>query len=142
MCDLRFQFPPYQLVAPVFFFKTASRCNSASASASVKTAGFPDAIALTAGKIEAKVTGTIDNSTVTPLAPTKAFYAKSVQQSRGPVTPPQAPSTPAESPAKFTKTPSGNFVVLGRPFPSHKKISGMFALPNVVEFLKKTNPIL
>jgi hypothetical protein len=102
----------------------------------------PDAIALTAGKIEAKVTGTIDNSTVTPLAPTKAFYAKSVQQSRGPVTPPQAPSTPAESPAKFTKTPSGNFVVLGRPFPSHKKISGMFALPNVVEFLKKTNPIL
>lgn len=102
----------------------------------------PYAMALTAGKIEAKVTGTIDNSTVTPAQPTKAFYAQNVEQSRGPVTPPAAPSIPADSPAKFTKNPSGNYVVLGRPFPSNKKISSKFALPNVTEFLRRTNPIL
>lgn len=102
----------------------------------------PYAMALTAGKIQAKVTGTIDNSTITPDQPNKAFYAQNVEQSRGPVTPPAAPSTPADSPAKFTKTPSGNFVVLGRPFPSNKKIPAKFALPNVTRFLKATNPIL
>lgn len=100
------------------------------------------ALPLTAGKIQAKVTGTIDNSGVTPFQPTKAFYAQNVEQSRGPVTPPAAPSSPAESPAKFTKTPSGNFVVLGRPFPSNKKIPAKFALPNVTRFLRETNPIL
>ena len=31
----------------IYFLRTVSRCNSASASASVKTAGLPEAIALT-----------------------------------------------------------------------------------------------
>lgn len=102
----------------------------------------PDAIALGGGKIQAKVEGSIDNSGVTPLTPNVAFYAFKTDVTNGPVTPPAAPSTPAETPAKFTRIPSGNFVVMGRPFPSNKKIDSTFALWNVTGYLRKTNPRL
>ncbi|MFM1802306.1 MAG: hypothetical protein RJA81_1658, partial [Planctomycetota bacterium] len=102
----------------------------------------PDSIALGGGKIQAKVEGAIDNSGITPFTPNVAFYAFNTDVSYGPVTPPAAPSTPAETPAKFTRIPSGNFVVMGRPFPSNKKIDSTFALWNVTGYLRKTNPKL
>jgi hypothetical protein len=100
----------------------------------------PNAMALGGGKIDAKIEGTIDNSGVTPDAPNVAFYAFKTNVNRGPVAPPYVPSTPAETPAKFTRIPTGNFNSLGRPFPSNKKMNSTFALWNVTSYLRKTNP--
>ncbi len=102
----------------------------------------PDAIKLGGGRIQAKVEGTVDNSLVSPASPTQAFYAFKTEVTKGVVTPPNAPSTPVPSPAKFTHTPSGNLVVMGRQFPSNKKINSTFGIWNVAAYLKKTNPKL
>ena len=102
----------------------------------------PNALPLSGGRIQAKVEGTVDNSTVTPASPTQAFYASRKELTSGPVTPPDAPSTPAPSPAKFTRIPTGNLVIMGRPFPSNKKIPSTFGIWDVTRLLRKTNPKL
>lgn len=102
----------------------------------------PDAIKLGGGRIQAKVEGTINNSTATPADPGKAFYAFKTEVTHGPITPPNAPSTPADSPAKFTRIPSGNLTIMGRPFPSNKKLSSTFGIWNVTKYLRNTNPKL
>lgn len=102
----------------------------------------PNAIKLTGGRIQAKVEGIIDNSAVTPASPDQAFYASRTEVTNGPVTPPDAPSTPAPSPAKFTRIPTGNLVIMGRPFPSNKKIPNTFGIWDVTRLLRKTNPKL
>lgn len=99
-----------------------------------------NAMALGGGKIDAKIEGSIDNSGVSPDAPNVAFYAFKTNVNRGPVAPPYVPSTPAESPAKFTRIPTGNFNALGRPFPTNKKMNSTFALWNVTNYLRRTNP--
>lgn len=59
-----------------------------------QTFGNPNELLLTAGHINAKVEGKIDNSIETPDSPTQAFYAKNVQLSSGPVVPPNVPQGP------------------------------------------------
>lgn len=101
-----------------------------------------NAMALGGGRIEAKIQGAIDNSSVSPETPNVAFYAFNTNVNRGPVAPPYVPSTPAETPAKFTRIPTGNYNSMGRPFPSNKKMDSTFALWNVTAYLRKTNPKL
>lgn len=50
------------------------------------------------GQINARVEGVIDNAVATPDQPTKAFYAKSVKLTRGPVVPPNVVEQPAPAP--------------------------------------------
>jgi hypothetical protein len=102
----------------------------------------PDAIKLGGGRVQAKVEGIVDNSTVTPDNPNDAFYAFSKDVTRGVVTPPNAPSTPVPSPAKSTRIPTGNLIVMGRQFPSNKKINSTFGIWDVTSYLRKTNPKL
>ena len=102
----------------------------------------PNAIKLGGGRIQAKVEGTVDNSTVTPDNPNDAFYAFKKDVTRGVVTPPNAPSTPVPSPAKSTRIPTGNLIVMGRQFPSNKKINSTFGIWDVTSYLRKTNPKL
>jgi hypothetical protein len=58
------------------------------------TFGDPTQVVLPTGTINARVEGTIDNSTATPSTPTTAFFAQSVHLSRGPATPPNVPEEP------------------------------------------------
>lgn len=60
--------------------------------------GSADSLQLPHGRISAKIEGTIDNSSATPDAPQRAFYAKNVALARGPVTPPQVPGAPFPHP--------------------------------------------
>ena len=62
------------------------------------------------GHIEAKVGGTIDNSTATPDSPDTAFFAKSVTLDRGPVIPPVVPELPFGNQGA---PPSGKRIVPG-----------------------------
>jgi hypothetical protein len=101
-----------------------------------------NAIKLGGGRIQAKVEGTVDNSKVTPDNPNDAFYAFKKDVTRGVVTPPNAPSTPVPSPAKSTRIPTGNLIVMGRQFPSNKKINSTFGIWDVTSYLRKTNPKL
>ena len=64
----------------------------------------PNVLNLTGGRINGKVEGTINNSTITPTTPNQAFFAQTVNSLSGPVVPPsvpQAPYTGAQSPAHF-----------------------------------------
>ncbi|WP_435010511.1 hypothetical protein P12x_001781 [Tundrisphaera lichenicola] len=63
-----------------------------------QTFGNPQDALLPLGKIEARVQGSIDNSTATPDSPTTAFYAKSVKLTRGPVSPPRVVEPPLAPP--------------------------------------------
>jgi hypothetical protein len=56
--------------------------------------GSTSDLILPTGHITAKVEGTINNTTITPDSPTKAFYAKSVKQTQGPIIPPIVPESP------------------------------------------------
>jgi hypothetical protein len=56
--------------------------------------GDPHDIVLPTGRIAAKVTGTISNSTATPSKPDTAFYANQVHLNHGPVIPPNVPQPP------------------------------------------------
>ena len=56
--------------------------------------GDPNQLLLTAGHINAKVEGKINNSKATPDAPIQAFYAKNLKIYSGPVAPPGVPEAP------------------------------------------------
>jgi hypothetical protein len=62
------------------------------------------------GHIEAKVGGTIDNSTATPDSPNTAFFSKYVKLDQGPVIPPSVPELPFGNQGA---PPSGNRIVPG-----------------------------
>lgn len=62
------------------------------------------------GHIEAKVGGTIDNSTATPDSPNTAFFSKYVKLDRGPVIPPSVPELPFGNQGE---PPSGKRIVPG-----------------------------
>ena len=69
--------------------------------------GAPNNIVLPRGLINAKVEGTVDNSTnplVSTTAPIDAaFFAKSVQLKKGPIVPPQVPYEPYVAPTVYHK---------------------------------------
>ena len=65
----------------------------------VQNFGNPQDAFLPIGRILARVEGSIDNSTVTPLMPSTAFYAKSVKLTRGAVAPPNVTEPPLPKPA-------------------------------------------
>ncbi len=81
------------------------------------TFGAADGLFLPHGVINAKVQGTVDNSTITPDQPTQAFYAENVKVAHGPVIPPHVPEAPFPG---FGAPPSGSRVVSGlqRTFPT------------------------
>lgn len=56
--------------------------------------GDPNELLLTAGRIRGKIEGKIDNSKLTPMSPTQAFYAQNVELFNGPVVPPNVPEAP------------------------------------------------
>ncbi len=60
--------------------------------------GSADDLRLQPGTINARIQGTIDNSTATPEAPNSAFYANSVKLVKGPVVPPTVPEAPYAGP--------------------------------------------
>lgn len=60
--------------------------------------GSADDLRLQPGTINARIQGTIDNSTVTPHSPTAAFYAQAVKLTKGPVAPPTVPEAPFSGP--------------------------------------------
>jgi hypothetical protein len=65
--------------------------------------GNPAQLLLTAGHINAKVEGSINNANATPKSPNQAFYAQHVQLFTGPVVPPTVPEAPFTSnPGPYT----------------------------------------
>ncbi len=68
-------------------------------SPTTQTFGNPQDAFLPIGRILARVEGSIDNSTVTPMMPSTAFYAKNVNLTRGPVAPPNVTEPPLPRPA-------------------------------------------
>jgi hypothetical protein len=79
--------------------------------------GTSNNLVLPHGIIQAKVQGTVNNSIITPVQPTQAFYAKLVKFSKGPVVPPRVPVPPFPD---FGAPPTGFHVVhhLQRSFPT------------------------
>ncbi len=71
--------------------------------------GTPDDLLLPQGQITAKVEGTIDNAEATPQSPDTAFFARSVDLAKGPVTPPDVPELPFPGPKRPVHFP-GNRV--------------------------------
>lgn len=67
-----------------------------------QTFGSPQDAFLKGGTISARVEGTVDNSTATPDAPTKAFYAKTVKLKGAPVSPPDVTEQPFNVPTPTT----------------------------------------
>lgn len=65
----------------------------------VQTFGNVQDAFLPLGRIRARVEGSIDNSTVTPDMPTRAFYGKNVILTRGAVAPPNVTEPPLPKPA-------------------------------------------
>jgi hypothetical protein len=76
-----------------------------SSGVTVPQFGGANDLVLPTGKINAKVEGTIDNSNATPDQPTRAFYAKSVNLSSGPVVPPNAPEAPYTGHQTYVRLP-------------------------------------
>ncbi len=60
--------------------------------------GSADDLRLQPGTINARIQGTIDNSTATPESPNSAFYAAAVKLAKGPVVPPTIPEAPYAGP--------------------------------------------
>ena len=92
-------------VAPAFLASATTRVYT-NANPAAKT-GFGDAnqIVLPGGHIGGKVEGKIDNTTVTPGAPNKAFFAQQVTSFAGPVVPPNVPEPPFGGPQQPTQAP-------------------------------------
>lgn len=58
----------------------------------------PEALILPGGRITAKVEGNIDNATIQPTEPGRAFFAEHKEVVQGPVTPPDVPEAPYPNP--------------------------------------------
>lgn len=91
------------------------------------TYGTPNDLVLEHGSITAKVEGSIDNSALTPDTPTKAFFAKNVSFSSGPVIPPNNPEAP------YTRRP---LIVPGIAIPD---AGGLYQTPRTTKH-KNTRP--
>jgi hypothetical protein len=82
----------------------------------------PLAVQVRGGYIHAKIEGTINNSNIQPDAPGTAFFAKTVNVSRGPVIPPRVSTSPYAYPGR---SPSGPRVVQHlqrtKPLPRHNR---------------------
>ena len=85
--------------------------------------GDPNEIVLPGGKINAKVEGTIDNSTITPNTPTTAFFAKSVNALAGPVIPPNVPEAPYTGPQSYGLLPGVKTLRTPTPFTNETPVA-------------------
>ncbi len=76
--------------------------------------GAADQLLLPRGSIDARLEGTIDNSTVAPDSPKTAFFAKRVILRRGPVVPPNVLEAPYSGPLQPASLPG-----VPHPYASH-----------------------
>ena len=78
----------------------ASDQSITQASGGSMTFGNPQDVFLPLGVVTARVEGTINNATVTPMMPTRAFYGQTVTLTKGVVVPPAVVEQPLSLPAK------------------------------------------
>ncbi len=85
--------------------------NTAQVNGNATGFGAPNQVALTGGRITAKIEGTINNTIATPNTPTQAVFASQSTKYTGPVIPPAVPQEPftgPTSPSKFPGLPDLN----------------------------------